>query len=96
MKTIIGLGLGSIILVGLAGCTADSNANLRNENSNTGYLTASPTPRSTSTPITNYNTSNAGGKNTMLNSNHISNVNSAKNNGSNMKTNTNTRGNANH
>jgi hypothetical protein len=96
MKTILGFGLALIIAGGLAGCTSDNSANLRNENNNTAYLTSSPTPRPTSTPISNYNASNTGGTNAMINSNHVSNVNSTKNTGANAKTNSNTKGNSNH
>ena len=94
MKRTIGLSLALMIGSSMMGCTTtDGNANLRNANSNTGYLTSSPTPMATSTPVTNYNSV---ATNSSMNANHGSNMNSAHNSAANTKTNSNTKGNSNH
>lgn len=85
MKKIIILGAALFLMVNLTGCsTTDGNANLRNANSNTAYVTTSPTPMATSTPMTNsmpatngYSASNA---NRAANTNsHSSNLNANAN-----------------
>ena len=93
MKRTIGLGLALMITGSMIGCTTtDGNANLRNVNSNTGYLTSSPTPIAASTPVTNYNSA---ATNTSVNVNHSSNMNPMHNSAANTKTNSNTKGNSN-
>ena len=86
MKTIAGLGLSLIITAGFFGCTSTStnNANLRNANSNTGYMTSNtPLPMATappmSTPMTNssINSNMKPATNSKMNSNMMkSNMNS--------------------
>ncbi len=80
MKTIAGLGLSLIITAGFFGCTSTgtNNANLRNANSNTGYMVSNtPMPMATaapmSTPMTNSMNSNM---KPPMNSNMKSNMNS--------------------
>ena len=94
MKTIIGLGLSMMITAGLMGCTStEGNANLRNANSNTGYMMsnqnanmASPMPMST--PSTMMNSNMGSNMKPGMNSNMKSNPNSTMNsNMSKMKTN---------
>ena len=80
MKTIPGLGLSLMITGFLMGCTStDGNANLHNTNTNTGYLTASPTPTAMSTPIMNSNAMVNGGNRMMSNGNYNSNMNTKMN-----------------
>ncbi len=83
MKTIIGLSLLLAIIGGLMGCTSNANnANLRNTNTNTGYLTnVTPTPMSTASPMMN---SNMNG-NMKSSSNMKSNMNSKMMNTNGMK-----------
>ena len=54
MKTIAGLGLSLIITAGFFGCTSTgtNNVNLRNANSNTGYMVSNtPMPMATAAPM---------------------------------------------
>lgn len=65
MKTITGLSLSLLLTAGLVGCTATgNNANLRNTNTNTGYLsnnanmmssTPAPAAQPMSSPMTDSN-----------------------------------------
>ena len=70
MKRIsFGLLIAITVVLGLAGCTTTSNnANLRNANTNTGYLTNS----NNAAPISNSNSRNAN-----TNSGYVTNSNSA-------------------
>ena len=85
MKKIMGLGLLLIITAGLFGCTSTgtNNANLRNTNTNTGYMTnnanmASPMPAATTAPAMNSNMGSnmKSGMNSNMKSNMNSNMNS--------------------
>ena len=84
MKTILSLATVLIITGGLMGCnTIANNANLRNANSNTGYLVnnsnmASPIPAATVTPSSSNIGSNMG-RIPNTNSNHNSNTNTQTN-----------------
>ena len=77
MKKIFGFGLFAIISGGLMGCTTtDGNANLRNANSNTGYVTnATPTPAMTSSPMMNSNMNGNSNMKTGMNTNSHNNSN---------------------
>ena len=88
MKTIVVLGLLFAVMAGLMGCTSTdgNNANMRNTNTNTGYVTsnASPTPMATSSPMPYGNSAgnsfmNANRGSGTVNSNHGSNTSSNAN-----------------
>ncbi len=62
MKTIIGCGLSLLITVGFMGCNStEGNTNLRNMNTNAGYVVPSAnssSPQRTSSPMMNSNMGN--------------------------------------